>query len=218
MVKAVVYDLDDLMVNSYPLHSIASDEVLKKYGVDLKEVNDMRANFVGMRISDILKMIVDRFDLKVSMGKLRKERSAIFLKLVREKLKSMPGLLNSLELIKKKDFKIAIASSGTREYINTVIAKFKISSYFDLIVSGDDVKKGKPDPETYIVTSKKMGLDPGEIVVLEDATNGIAAAKSAGCWCIAIKNPYTPYQDLSKADLFIDSLGNLSLKIINSFN
>jgi len=218
VVKAVVYDLDDLMVNSYPLHSIASDEVLKKYGVDLKEVNDMRANFVGMRISDILKMIVDRFDLKVSMGKLRKERSAIFLKLVREKLKSMPGLLNSLELIKKKDFKIAIASSGTREYINTVIAKFKISSYFDLIVSGDDVKKGKPDPETYIVTSKKMGLDPGEIVVLEDATNGIAAAKSAGCWCIAIKNPYTPYQDLSKADLFIDSLGNLSLKIINSFN
>ena len=96
--------------------------------------------------------------------------------------------------------------------------KFKVADYFDVIVSGDDVKRGKPDPETYLIAVKKLGIRPSQAVVLEDATNGIAAAKAAGCFCIAIKNPYTPKQDLSRADLALDSLADLSLKHLQSIS
>ncbi len=118
----------------------------------------------------------------------------------------MPGLIYSLEFFKSKGMKIALASSGTEEYIQIVLDKFSIRNYFNVIVSGNDVKKGKPDPETYAIAVKKLNLKPVECVVLEDATVGIIAAKAAGCMCIAVKNNYTLEQDLSKADTQINSL------------
>ena len=217
MIKAVIYDLDDLMVNSNPLHTEASDKVLQKYGVSQKKLPEhMRAKFIGMRVSDILKNLIDYFQLGVNLEDLREKRSAIFLELVRKKLQVMPGLFQSLKLFRQNKFKIALASSGTKKYINIVLEKFKVADYFDVIVSGDDVKRGKPSPETYFIAVKKLSIRPSQAVVLEDATNGIAAAKAAGCFCIAIKNPHTPKQDLSKADLVINSLKELSLEEIRS--
>ena len=217
MIKAVIYDLDDLMVNSNPLHTEASDKVLQKYGVSQKKLPEhIRAKFIGMRVSDILKNLIDYFQLGVNLEDLREKRSAIFLELVRKKLQVMPGLFQSLKLFRQNKFKIALASSGTKKYINIVLEKFKVADYFDVIVSGDDVKRGKPSPETYFIAVKKLSIRPSQAVVLEDATNGIAAAKAAGCFCIAIKNPHTPKQDLSKADLVINSLKELSLEEIRS--
>ena len=219
MIKAVIYDLDDLMVNSNPLHFEASSQVFEKYKVDLGKLpSSVRSGFIGMRVKDILKEIVRYFNLKIDFEKLHQERSELLLKLVREKLKMMPGLVNSLKRIKGGGLKIALASSGAWWYINLVLEKFKVADYFDVIVSGDDVKRGKPDPETYLIAVKKLGIRPSQAVVLEDATNGIAAAKAAGCFCIAIKNPYTPKQDLSRADLALDSLADLSLKHLQSIS
>ena len=126
----------------------------------------------------------------------------------------MPDLLQSLKLFKKNKFKIALASSGTKKYINVVLAKFKIADYFDVIVSGDDIKRGKPDPEIFSVAVKKLGLKPEETLVLEDATNGIEAAKSAGCKCIAVINKMTPPQNYSKADLVINSLEEIDMGLV----
>jgi|SRR3972149_4664832 len=215
MIKAVIYDLDDLMVNSYPLHVKASNHVFRKYGVDSSKLpRSIRSGFIGMRVSDILKYLVDYFKLDVNLENLREKRSAIFLDLVNKNLKAMPGLLQSLKLFKKNKFKIALASSGTKKYINVVLGKFKIADYFDVIVSGDDVKRGKPDPEIFSAAVNKLGLKPDETLVLEDATNGIEAAKAAGCKCIAVINKMTPPQNYSKADLVINSLKEIDLALI----
>jgi len=219
MIKAIIYDLDDLMVNSNPLHTEASDKVLQKYGVSQKKLPEhIRAKFIGMRVSDILKNLIDYFQLGVNLEDLREKRSAIFLELVRKKLQVMPGLFQSLKLFRQNKFKIALASSGTKKYINIVLEKFKVADYFDVIVSGDDVKRGKPSPETYFIAVKKLSIRPSQAVVLEDATNGIAAAKAAGCFCIAVKNSHTPKQDLTKADLILDSLTDLSLRHLRSIS
>ena len=169
---------------------------------------------MGMRVSDILKYLVDYLKLDVNLENLQEKRSAIFLDLVNKNLKTMPGLLQSLKLFKKNKFKIALASSGTKKYINVVLAKFKIADYFDVIVSGDDIKRGKPDPEIFSVAVKKLGLKPEETLVLEDATNGIEAAKSAGCKCIAVINKMTPPQNYSKADLAINSLEEIDMGLV----
>jgi len=218
MIRAIIYDLDDLMVNSNPLHIEASDKVFQKYGVNQKKLPEhIRASFIGMRVSDILRKIVDYFKLDVNFEHLRVERSAIFLDLVRKKLKMMPGLFKSLRLFKRNGFKVALASSGSRKYIDIVLGKFKISDYFDVIVSGDNVKYGKPNPEIFLVACQKLRLKPKETLVLEDSTNGIEAAKSAGCFCIAVINKITPPQNYSKADLVVNSLEELDLKIIGRF-
>lgn len=215
MIKAIIYDLDDLMVNSYPLHTEASNKVFQKYGVDQRKLpKHVRASFIGMRVSDILRYLVDYFKLDVNLEDLRKKRSAIFLELVKRKLKMMPGLYQSLKLFKKNKLKIALASSGARKYINLVLEKFKIANYFDVIISGDDVKRGKPDPEIFSVAAQKLHLKPEETLVLEDATNGIEAAKAAGCYCCAVVNKITPRQNYSKADLVVNSLKEIDLALV----
>ena len=215
MIKAVIYDMDDLMVNSNPLHIRASKKVFREYEIDLQQIpQNIRASFIGMRVADILKVVVDYFNLDLDFGKLRKQRSKIFLSLAAKELKVMPGLMQSLEFFKKNKLRIALASSGTKEYINLVLKKFKLAKYFDVIVSGDDVKFGKPDPETYLIACKKLQIMPKKIIVLEDASKGIEAAKTAGCICIAVKNPYTLKQNLAAADLIINSLTDLNSKTL----
>lgn len=216
MIKAVIYDLDDLMVNSAPTHFKATDILLQKYGHKYEELpGDLKTDFIGKRAIDVLKDIIRHFKIAADLNELYGERMRIFLDLIRNELEPMPGLFKSLELFKNK-YKIALASSGARKYVEFVLEKFGIGDYFDVVISGDDVKVGKPSPETYSVACKKLGLKPGECVVFEDAAVGVASAKSAGCKCIAIKNPYTPQQDLSKADVILDSLGDITLKMVDA--
>lgn len=219
MIKAVIYDLDDLMVNSILIHVKADDVLLKRFGHKTSDLPpDLNSHFVGMRVIDILKKIIEVFKLDVDLSVLYKNREKIFLELAQKELELMPGLVASLDFFQKNGFKIAMSTSANKDYLNLVLNKFKLKKYFEAIVTGDDVKSGKPDPEIYLATARKLGLKPADCLVLEDATAGIASAKAAGCKCIAIINNYTPPQDLSKADLVLNSLFDINLKIVNSLN
>ena len=219
MIKAVIYDLDELMVDSNELHHLATEKVLAKYGKSVREVPPkVLSSYMGMRVKDILKSVVSILKIDTDAEQFITERNKVFLELVKTKLTLMPGLIHSLEYCRKNGYKTAIASSGTREYIEIVVDKFAIRSYFNLIITGDDVQIGKPNLEVYQTTCKKLGFSPQECVVLEDATNGVTAAKGAGCNCIGIRDPHSPQQDLSKADLIIQDLSKLEegIKILST--
>ncbi len=208
--------MDGLMVDSEPLHFQASDVLLREYGFRFDDLPEsLQSGFVGKRVIDFLEAVVKYLDLDVELDKFYRKRMDIFLNLAKEKLQVNTGLFESLILLKNNNFKIGLATSGTKQYIEVVLDKFRIRDYFDVIVSGDDVKVGKPDPETYLVASQKLGFKPEECIVLEDATNGIESAKKAGCRCVAIKNPHIS-QDYSKADLILNSLREFTLDIISS--
>lgn len=215
MISAIIYDLDDTMVNSDPLHARAWEELLKDHGHEFAALpEDLRSSFIGMRVIDIVSEIADYLELEASKDDLYKKRVELFLEIVKNELEPMPGLLESLKRFKDADYRLAIASSGATSYIDLVLSKFGIKDYFEAVVTGDDVKIGKPHPEAYLVAAQKLQLEPAECLVLEDATKGIQSAKAAGCKCIAIKNPNIPTQDFSDADLVVDSLKNISVQTI----
>ena len=217
MIKGVIYDLDDLMVDSHHLHLKAFDALLIRYGHKYGELpEELRAKFIGRRVIDILKEMARYFGIEESAESLQEERSSIFLKLAGKELKAMPGLIKSLKLFRLNNFKMALASSGVKDYISLVLDKFLIRDYFDAIVSGEDVKAGKPNPETFLLACRKLGLNPQECLVLEDASVGVETAKNAGCRCIAVISPNTPAQNLLKADLVLDSLNEISIENVNS--
>ncbi|MFA5021716.1 MAG: HAD family phosphatase [Patescibacteria group bacterium] len=217
MIKAAIYDLDDLMVNSLPLHRRAWDILFNEYQVKTADLPpNLSSRFVGMRISDILKEMINHFKLKADYQILYQKRQEIFLKLAAAELEMLPGLIESLNFFRDNKIKIALATSGTKRYINFVLNKFNLNDFFDIIITGDDVKLGKPNAETYQVTCQKLNLDPKDCVVLEDATSGIMAAKAANCKCIAIKNPHTPPQILDQSDLILNSLAEIDLNVLNS--
>ena len=217
MIKAVIYDMDDLMVNSDPLHIVAWEKLLTEYGHKFSDLPEStRSNFIGKRVSDICEEIINTLNLDTDFESFYEKRIKLFLDIVKDKLEVMPGLLYSLKLFKSNDYKIALASSGAQVYIDLVLDRFNIRDYFDVIVSGDSVKKGKPNPETYTVASNMLGFNPEECVVLEDAKNGIDAAIDAGCSCLAIINPNTPPQDQSRATLILNSLEEITLSKVDS--
>ena len=216
MIKAIIFDMDDLIVNSDPLHSIAWERVLSDFGKSFDDIpSNKKSKFIGMRVIDICKEIINILGLDIDLNTFYEKRTKVFLEIVKSELELMPGLLESLELFSSNDYKIALASSGAKKYIDLVLDKFNIRKYFDIIVSGDNVSIGKPHPETYIVASKMLNLKAEECVVLEDAENGIISAIQAGCKCIAVHNPHTPYQNLSEATLSISSLKDINLDIIS---
>lgn len=218
--RAVIYDMDDTMVNSQPLHTLATNLMLRDFGylgpqeADKKE----RADFVGKRVIEVLAILKKEMNLSAPLDELFARREKIFLDLVKERLEILPGLRQSLEFFKKRGLKIALASSAVREYIDLVLEKFDLKNYFEVIVSGDMVKKGKPDPETYLRACEKLTLPPRQCLVMEDAKNGIVSAKRAGCACLAVKNIHTPPQDLSQADAVLDSLEDVDERVMEILN
>jgi len=217
MIKGIIYDLDDVMVNSYGLHVKATGLVLSEQGVQLDQKTlseKLKSKLLGRRVIEVIRILVSHFKLKIDPKALFQRREEIFLRLAREELGLMPGVKESLNLFRNEGYKTAVASSGTKELINLVLEKFGLFHLFEEIVTAEDVRKGKPDPEVFSVAVKKLVFKPEECVVFEDATNGIKAAKKAGCKCIAIKNPHVPEQDLSKADVVVNSLNAVGLLMI----
>lgn len=217
MIKAVIYDMDGLFADSESLHTVAWNEFLKRFGHKITDVPDeIRRGFTGIRVIDGMIQVNEILKLGDNIEKLYREREKVWVEIVKEKLELMPGAMESLKLFKSIGLKTTITSSGSNEYIQTVLDKFSLREYFDVVITGDDVKKGKPDPEPYLAACEKLGMKPEECLVLEDAEKGVRSAKAAGCKCIGIDNPDTPPQNLSKADLTLNSLGEITLEIVNS--
>ena len=114
------------------------------------------------------------------------------------------GVPQLLKRLKDGGYCLAIASSSPLSYIRQVVTTLGIDSYFDILVSGEQVKNPKPAPDVFLETAKQMGLDPEECLILEDSANGCRAAKAAGIVCIAYFNPDSGKQDLSSADMVIE--------------
>lgn len=207
--------MDDVMINSYPLCYKVSEEVLNEYNFPIDKIPErLRAGFLGQRVIDVAKIIVDYAKIDLSPEEYFNKFVSIYNSKMETELTTLPGLTGSLSLLKQENYKIALGSSGVKSYIDFVLDKFNLRNYFDAVVAGDQVKKGKPDPEVYQLCAMKLCLKTSECVVFEDATTGIEAAKSAGCKCIAIINRNIPPQDLRKADIKINSLAEVNLDII----
>lgn len=217
MIKAVLYDMDGVMIDSEPLHIETTNRILKEYGHSRDEIpQNMQKQFMGRKVVDVLQSIIDYFGLKVDAETLLKKKSEFLFRLIKERLHLFPGMRESLERFRREGLKVALATSGTRLYVDHVLEKFLLQNAFGVVVSADDVRKGKPDPEIYLTTTKRLGLQPRECLVLEDAENGVKAAKRAGCFCIAVRREHNKDQDLSRADKLVHSLEEITLEMVNS--
>jgi beta-phosphoglucomutase len=127
-----------------------------------------------------------------------------------EKMEPMPGVVNLLDKLKSRKIPLALASSSFPEVIEIVLDKTGLRDYFDEIVNSRMVGKSKPAPDIFLLAAQKLNVSPEKCIVIEDSTNGITAAKSAGMFCIAYNGPGSEHQDQSQADFIIQDYGVLS--------
>ena len=206
--KAVIWDMDGVIVDTAQYHLKGWQIVFRKRGVSYTE-EDFRRN-TGKRSDTIIKSVLGR---KIEQGEIMaiiQEKDENFRQLMGQNIRPFPGVIKLITSLKKHDFKIAIASSAPMENIQLITQSLKIHNRFDAIISGWEVTKGKPDPQTFLLAAEKLGVEAENCIVIEDAISGVTASKRAGMCCLAVTNT-TPRKDLREADLVIDTLEEITV-------
>ena len=202
-IKAVIFDMDGIIVDTEPL-SQEVDELIfqKEFNIT---VGDTYFETVGIKEVDAMQFYINHFGLDINAEDLVRKKRAVYIELLKEKASPIQGSVELINSIKRR-YRLALASSATVEYVRTVLKKLTIEDAFEVIVTGDDVTNGKPDPEIYLLAASKLGLDPSKCLVLEDAEKGVKAAKNAGMKCIAVPTEFTKNLNFSKADVVINTM------------
>lgn len=216
MITAIIFDLDDVIVNSSHLHFEAYERALKDFGIKTPKISGkLRRDIYGMRIKEIMELLAREFKMNVDVAELTKHRNKYFMEIVKKGVTPMIGLEKLVKNIEKWGLKRAVASSGVKEYVNGVLKQLRLTKFFGQVVTGEDVKNPKPAPDCFLLAAEKLGVASSECAVLEDSTNGLLAAKRAGMLAIGVKNQMVDSnQDMSPADIVINSLDEITLEML----
>ena len=214
----LIFDVDGVIADTEAVNARAS---IKVFG-DLFNIKGVkREDFeagLGRGAEEYVKSAARVHGLELTEEQIKKAtqlRQEYFLKILSEEpLPIFPGVLELMDkAIQNEDFGVAIATSGTFEKSRAVLNAAKVPYQKMVYINGNDVTNKKPDPELFLLAAERMGIEPANCVVIEDAPNGVQAAKAAGAKCIAVTNS-TNAAKLSEADLVCDSLEQVDLQTV----
>lgn len=217
MIRAAIFDMDGVIIDSEPLHLNIEEDIFKKLGISI--TYEEHNTFIGTTSYYMWDKIRTNHNLTQSLEELVELDRNTYLDFLNDTLDLEPikGVKELITDLHKNNIKLAVASSSPLNVIEKVLNLFHIRDYFDYIVTGDYVRKSKPEPDIFLYAAEKLDVDPKECVVIEDSHNGVLAAKKANMKCIGYKNPNSGNQDLSKADLTIDNFNNINGIFIRKF-
>ncbi|MDY2586722.1 HAD family hydrolase [Winogradskyella aquimaris] len=209
MLKAVLFDMDGVIVDTEPLHRKAYFKMFSDVNINVDE--DLYASFTGQSTINICRRLVNHFQLR--------EVPELLVKLKRQHFKSLfendsdlaliDGVLDIIKDYYSNEVKLVVASSASMPNINRIFERFDLNQYFMGKFSGADLKQSKPHPEIFLKAYEHTGCLKSECLVIEDSTNGIDAAKSADIFCVGFQSPHSSHQDYSRADMVISSFSEI---------
>ena len=203
--RAIIFDFDETIIDLEPQHTGAHSALCDEIGSDYLDLPEAMRKSSGMRIVDDIRQMRAHFGWAQSEEELFARRQRHFDELCESApLALMPGVEQTVKTIHERGYTLAITSSAVGSSIDRILRRLGLRDSFDLIVDGSEVVHGKPDPEAYLLTARKLGVKPEQCAVIEDSHVGVLAAKRAGMFCIAVPNPkaQTP-QDVSAADAIV---------------
>jgi beta-phosphoglucomutase len=208
-VKAVIFDMDGVLVNTEPHHVIIERRLFAGLNLDIteKEHSSYMGKATGVMWMEIIRK--HKLPYKVQVLTDKNQKSIIDYFSALKEIEVMPGVLNVLEKLYHKRIPLAVASSSDAETIKIILSRTGLSKYFLYKVSSGSVERGKPAPDIFLYTAALLSVKPEECMVIEDSANGIKAAKDAGMFCVAYMGKSLGTQDQSHADETIDDFSQL---------
>lgn len=215
--KAVLFDMDGVIVDSEPIHRKAFYKTFEDLGIEVS--NEVYTSFAGASTQNIADKLIGLYNLSVASSFIMDSKRKYFKEFFYEDsdFDLIPGVRQLIEHYYSNGIKLVVASSATRTTIQMVFEKFGLDKYFVGRISGADLVESKPNPEIFIKAAEIAGEPVQNCMVIEDATNGIKAARAAGIFCAAFKSPHTHLQDYTLANLVIEDYRKLELDEINPF-
>jgi HAD superfamily hydrolase (TIGR01509 family) len=207
----IIWDLDGVIADSATFHFEAWREFTAARGKAFTE-EEFKRSF-GMRNEDILISIFGEQRERGILKRWSDQKEERFRQLIQNRVKPFPGVIKLVKNFNMAGYKQAVASSTPLENIDLILKEITILEFFGTIISGEAVRRGKPNPETFLKAAKEMSLGPDRCLVIEDAAAGIVAAKRARMKAIGVTTTL-PREKLASADLVVRSLEEVDLKTI----
>ena len=220
MIKAVIFDFDGVISDSEPSHYEAFRQELAKLDVELSEA-EYYAKYMGCTDEELFEAMQDQHGLELDAPKCVLRKGDIFEKLIRSKKHIIKGVEQFLELLRENSMRIGICSGASAVDIDIMLTDSDLRQYFEVIVSANDVSRGKPDPEGYTLALKKLNeigssdIKACECVVIEDSSWGLRAAIAAGMHTIAVTNGYSS-EGVAIAEKVVANLSGLTMADLQS--
>ena len=179
-IQALIFDLDGLLVDSEPLTELAITALFQQHGCQIRPTAALFERVMGRRIPDVLTLLAEICGLTVPVEVLNEELEARRLEVLRGRVQPCAGAAELLAFANNAGLRLALGTSGRRQYVDAVLGEVGFRGCFEVEVTGDDVACGKPAPDVYLLAADRLRVAPARCVVFEDAPTGIAAAVAAG--------------------------------------
>ena len=208
--RAVIFDMDGVLTDSEPLICEAATEMFRERGVAVKP-SDF-SPFVGTGENRYLGGVAEKYGVSLDIVAAKARTYELYLAMVPKRLEAFPGAVELVLKCQKAGWPCAVASSADRIKIEANLNKIGLPpALWKAIVTAEDVERRKPDPAIFLMAAERLGIRPEQCTVVEDAVNGIAAAKAAGMRCVAVATTF-PAGQLVQADLIRPSVNAITLE------
>jgi len=212
MFKAVIFDMDGVLIDSVELGFLARKKLLAQYNVNLDEIPDTQGEaHRAASLKSLLMSVKNHYGIHIDHDEFAHiSRDNLRFDLQEQGTSVDPGLVMFLEELKQHHIICAITSSGLREGLDIKLQVLGIRHYFSVIVTGSDVKEHKPHPEPYLLALKKLDLTPKDCIIFEDSLTGIQAGRAAGCKVIGFTQYNPPKKPLAGVAATINNWGDIN--------
>ncbi|MEZ6122027.1 MAG: HAD family phosphatase [Planctomycetaceae bacterium] len=211
-IRAVVFDLDGLMLNTEDIFDLAGRELLARRGLEM--TSEIHHSMLGRRPDEAFQALKDLTGISDAISDLKLETRELFASIAEHHLAVMPGLTDLLDYIEDLQLPRAVATSSPRDYMQDLLSRFGLLHRFHLTLTAEDVTHGKPHPEIYLTAAARLSVDPSEVLVLEDSETGTRAAAAAGTYAVSVPNRHTAAGNFEIADAVVSSLADPLLRRI----
>ncbi|RYH74458.1 HAD family phosphatase [Flavobacteriaceae bacterium 144Ye] len=217
MLKAVLFDMDGVIVDTEPLHYKAYHSMFSDFGLNV--TTEHYESFTGQSTKNVCKALCTHFGLDKDSVDLELTKRKHFNSLfdTDDSLQLLDGVYELIKDYHDNEITLVLASSASRSTINKVFDKFDLNKYFKAKISGAELKASKPHPEIFLRAAELSGHDKKNCIVIEDSTNGILAANAADIFCVGYDSKHSKNQDYSKANKVISSFNEINYEVSKYF-
>ena len=218
MIQTVIFDMDGVIVDTEPVHHFAYYQHFKELNIEVSD--EMYRSFTGNSTRNIFQKLKSQFDLQEDVEDLILRKRHLFNEAfdLKEDLYLIEGVEELIKDLHANGIQLIVASSASNVTINRVFTRFNLHQYFTHIVSGEDFPKSKPHPAIFEHAASLSVAPKENCIVIEDSTNGIQAAVSAGIYCVGYDSFHSKDQDLSKANVVIRHFNELNFEKVRDLN
>ncbi|PYJ46969.1 MAG: hypothetical protein DME85_07950 [Verrucomicrobia bacterium] len=207
--RAVIFDLDGVLADSELWWSEIDAKLLAQYGVNYR--GEYHRNVLGVSYRLAVEFYKKVFDLSVPAEEMMRQRAEIAIDFFANRVGLFPSAKRVLKELRQMNLRLAVATSSVSASVRPFLNRHNLTSLFDVIVTGDEIERGKPQPDIYLRAAEKLSLAADECLVIEDALSGIAAAKAAKMRVAAIPDTrfVDPREFEKEADYLLSSLSEI---------